>query len=651
MSQNRLLEGLLAPLRLRAAIAPAVFRLPAPPPRAAPPSVLLKEVAPPTPIQQVRQQSAISGAAQPLRNVSIAERLRSPVAFEARNFTVSTRFEVLNALLHLDPSYDPTVPRTGGINLSGLSFSGFAVPRTPPPVSATSSPPVNTSLLLPDRRSFLFEELRAQPSIVQDTLRDPVDAGWDEATYFADATTILDATIAALRVVEGRVNAYQLFLDRCTATLGAVIKRRDALTQRLNSVSDSLAKVRHDVSVARALLADEQQRVTAINHRRQAILTEHVSFLAFHRPRLSDPLLTLPQRGLEPGLAAAEVPACLEQAEGTPPQLQATLELLRDAPLRWFALGPALLARLDRLEVLRGAFTTAQQRAGFRTPVSFLAEGFGSVQGLFAEALNRVYAAQARAIWDYRQRLVFFDLQALLQLAWQQAYEQAIGMMSLGDLIDAAHGDTELVNRAAQELMDIGRVATCLYQRVAKVLPAIRLDWALRLSEYNAPVDLRDLSSLPRWGERDGHGNDLIPFVERHAMQSLADWLYQRVAADQGDAVLMIHDLVRSCILLASHAPVDRLISGTVARETAAKVGSQIELRVDHTQMRIGMHAIFYDLDPRSGTITSTIIARAIVEDLAEGRAVVRVLSALNERLQLTTRHQVHFVEANRVFL
>ncbi|MCP4689563.1 MAG: hypothetical protein GY859_16035, partial [Desulfobacterales bacterium] len=84
------------------------------------------------------------------------------------------------------------------------------------------------------------------------------------------------------------------------------------------------------------------------------------------------------------------------------------------------------------------------------------------------------------------------------------------------------------------------------------------------------------------------------------------------------------HDLVRVCILLASHAPVKRIIAGHIAEETAAvSEGSRVALEADVAQLTIGMSVAVYN--------GAKLAARAVVEDLTSDRAVARVLKVMEQ--------------------
>jgi hypothetical protein len=190
--------------------------------------------------------------------------------------------------------------------------------------------------------------------------------------------------------------------------------------------------------------------------------------------------------------------------------------------------------------------------------------------------------------------------------------------ISLGDLIDSTHGRIDVSQQATRDLNQITHVASCLYESFGRVLPEVRLAWAERLSQFDAPLNLRNLSDLPRWGEKMPDGEDLIPFVERREMQTLVDWLYQRVDPLNQDAVSIMHDLIRVCILLASHAPVKQIINGHVHQPVTVRPGSVFDLKVDVSKIRVGMSVLIQ--------AANNLAVDAVVDDLSAERAAARVL-------------------------
>jgi hypothetical protein len=321
----------------------------------------------------------------------------------------------------------------------------------------------------------------------------------------------------------------------------------------------------------------------------------------------------VPVRPLDPGLTEELVPTELGRDIPPPPELQDMLDLLRDAPVKWFVYVPAILERFDKLDILQRTFLNAKTRAqvSFAVPVKRAVIAAGT----FGASLSKVIAAQEQVL--ARERLVRtqIDLTAAASLSWLHANDEAKSVLSLGDLIDSSHGRSQVAQRAAREFADITAVATGLYSMFGEVVPVIRLEWAQRLSQFDDPVNLRNLASLPRWGE--------IEFADRRAMQTMVDWLFQRINAREPDAVALMNDVVRVCILLASHAPINEIITGRLPRPATATVGAHIDISVltQHIpKVRIGMHALLY--------AGPAVVAKAVVEDISGGQAVARVIQA-----------------------
>ncbi|HVG21689.1 MAG TPA: hypothetical protein VNI02_21825 [Blastocatellia bacterium] len=551
----------------------------------------------PSPVDVV-EQSAIVGESIQFRTVTIAARLEQPESAESRNYAVGEKHQVISGLADME------------MNLTGIDVPGV---RANP--GDNQSPNVTFDQLkdAATRGRILGE--------IINNVHDPVPSDTDEAGNFSVAVRALDHTIGLLRKVEGRVQLYRRALEACRESLAVLEGLIVRVNLRLNVIEDGLAEARHDLTVAKALLAEEQARVKAINDRRMLIISEQVRFLAYQRPRAADLLVATPMRALEPGLTEAPVPACLGRGAATPPDLRAMVELLREVPVKWLTYVHPLVDRLDRVETLQETVRSAKLRAQVQYPArqAEITMQVKSSAGLLSRAIDTVFTAQRSVVSQQRVQMAQLDLGPFVEQKWQLIRDRAKETVSLGDLIDAGHGRSDVAQQGSRELNDISRVATCLYEMFGEVLPAIRLDWAERLSQYDAPINLRSLSSLPRWAEKGADGEDLIAFVDRREMQTLADWLYQRVDPLQPEATSLINDVVRICILLASHAPVKQIIAGHVPRPTTVKKGGRVELAaVDLTKIRVGMHVLM-----RSG---EDVVTRGVVDDLTEGKASARVV-------------------------
>jgi hypothetical protein len=164
------------------------------------------------------------------------------------------------------------------------------------------------------------------------------------------------------------------------------------------------------------------------------------------------------------------------------------------------------------------------------------------------------------------------------------------------------------------------------------VLPALRLAWAETLSEFDAAPNLRNLAGLPRWAEIDS--------IDRRQMQAYVDWLFDQIEPQQPQAVALVNDVVRMCLLLASHAPVDRIVAGRLARPvTGVSPGVRIPLTVlSAVRLRVGMQAVLYRGD--------AVVARAVVEDLGLQEVSAHVIHTSAARVDLGDDVRVHFDDA-----
>jgi hypothetical protein len=399
------------------------------------------------------------------------------------------------------------------------------------------------------------------------------------------------------------------------------------INQRLRVVETELAEARQDVSVAKALLEEERARVGRINERRDRILSEHVTFLAYQRPRSANLLLTTPWRSLDPGFVADPLPPCLNDDQPIPRELRAMTDLLRKAPLSWFSSLPQGLDRIDRVDSLVRLFESALQRTnpGVGSAADVATITTGSTQ--ISQTIRGIYGQSQQLVQQNRRLIERIDLNAIAAQSWRQSRQQAEKILTLGDLLDGNHRRPELSNQAATLLEQLSRVATCLHTGFAAVKPALRLDWAERLSQFDEPVNLRALSNLPRWGE--------IDVQDRRELQSLVDWLFQQLSSSQTEAVRFLSDLIRLSLLLACHAPVNQIISGNVVKPTTVQPGGTVQIIIDPLQVRIGMPVLVYSQ-------LNTVVARGIVEDLNGGLAATRITqtTAVNVTLNETTRVQ-----------
>lgn len=556
--------------------------------------------------QDVENQAPIIGKPLDFRTVSLAERLKEPPAPEAKSFSVAAKFDVVSSVAQID------------LNLDDVELPGFLEKGT----DGTLKPALKTVKAIKDGK--LADQILKG-------LHDPDPADGDEGAFFSAGVRAIDHSVATLRIVEGRIAGYRQALERCRAALALLRDTAARLTQRLGVVEQELAEARHDVGVARALLAEETARIQAINERRERVLREQVPFYVFVRPRQVTAVTGVSVRSLDPGLAESPVPACLGGHEEVPQELRTMVALFRQAPVKWFPRFPGLLTQLNRVDVLQRTLLEAKTNVQSRA----VAEANESVSPILlaggtdrlAQRISGVYQAQRAVVAERRLDLARFEANGLTSASWTQTLTHAQDLLSLGDVLEGRHGQAELTRQASRELADMANVAACLYAQFGEVRPVLRLEWAERLSQFDAPANLRNLSSLPRWGE--------VEPLARRSMQTLVDWLYGRVDVRHADAVGLMHDLVRMCLLLASHAPVNQIIAGHVEQPTTVKPGSRVPVAVIPGSVRVGMQVALY-----AGT---QVVAQGLVEDVGERQAVAHVMQTAQPTVTLAAQAVAHF--------
>jgi hypothetical protein len=519
-------------------------------------------------------------------SVIVGERLKQPAAVETRDFSLVGRKNVVENLALLGIFKDLPVPGAN-LNFGQVKPGGFLIDEEALPTNA------------------------------------------DEVEYFSRAVRALDRTVAALRLGEGRVQSYRGAIAHCRKTMAELLALQSQINQRLRVVETELAEARQDVSVAKALLAEETARVGRINERRRRILSEHVTFLAYQRPRSADLLLTPPWRRLDPGYVADPLPPCLNDNQPIPRELRAMTDLLRDAPLTWFTTLPQSLDRIDRIDSLVRLFESARQTSnpGFGAAAVSVSITTGSTP--ISQSIERIYGQRQQLVLQKRQLINQIDVNAIAALSWQESRKKAEQILTLGTLLDGNHRRPEVTNQAATLLKQLSQVATCLHARFAAVRPALRLDWAERLSQFDEPVNLRTLTNLPRWGEIDD--------LDRRELQSLVDWLFQQFSSNQAEAIDFGSDLVRLSLLLACHAPVNQIISGRVLKPTTVRPNDRLQISMDPLQVRIGMSVLVY-------SNLNTVVARGIVDDLNGGLAMAKITQTSQVNLALSETTRVQFL-------
>jgi hypothetical protein len=552
---------------------------------------------------QVVEQAPLVGRPAMFRTVTVTERLKQSPAIETKQAAVATKHRVV-ATFALDAELLAMV--------DDLPVPGVKNPNRPPDF-------------------YTFGEIN--PNVLGGIAAgqfDPNPPDGDEAAFFSAAVRALDDSTAILRVVEGRLQFYRAAIDRCRDTLDEVSVSAQTGQTRLDFLEKKLAEARHDLAVALALLEEEKKRVDAVNDRREDVLETQVRFLCFQRPRIADLLVDTPVRALDPAPLADPLPACRARHVEPPAELSTFVNLLRECPLRWFHRLPPLLQSLDRLDMLHATLLQAKSRAAVYLGSPLLLPAKIEIGPLApARATLLALNAQREVVSKRRIETSQVDLSGIAQQSWKGALDVARRVLSIGDLLDIPHGRPQVAQLSAQELEQISMVAACLWASFTDVLPALRLDWVERLSEFDDSADLRRLSSLPRWGEVDA--------LARRDLQGMVDWLFQRIDQSEPEAVATMSDLVRVALLLASHAPVDKIVAAAVAEATTVKQGGSVRLKVDPAHVRIGMHVLLFN-----GNATA---ARGVIEDVSAGSAIARVVDAYQESIKLAQDARVQITE------
>ena len=558
-----------------------------------------------------------------IRTASIAERLAQPKAQEARDYSSASRQDGVNRLLMLadtlrdeDRSDANTPGETSGLFASLQVFGAKDDPFLGDDAATKTA----------RRRPFTdFLDVAKRPNLLSLMLQPPAhDFDPDESTHFSDATDTSDASVALLRQIEGRVRLFRDAIAACQQALTVLQADYNSALASEAAWGQKLAQARHDVAVTRALMAEEQARLDAINARRAAVLATEVRFLAYIRPRDADNLLTPPVRNLDPGLIDPPVPACLREHPDIPDELSTMLVVVRDAPAAWFGQGSTWFDGLNKV----GSLVKAVQTTQLRTQIAAATPALSiNAKGL-AGAIANITLKQSQTVSLARSVALQIDPVRLSALTWQGAYQQAVQVVSLGDLISGEHGSSAVAKRAANFYQTFSEICACLYAEFSGVPPAIRLGWATQLSEFDTAPNLRNLASLPHWAE--------LGYVDRRQMQAYADWLFTQASNTEARAQGLVNDVVRMCILLASHAPIDRIIAGRIPRPVTARPGMRIPLvALDASKLRVGMQAVVYR--------ANQILARAVVEDVGGQELSARVLQTSSASVDLDETARVQF--------
>ena len=513
-------------------------------------------------------------------DVTLTARLDYPPSVETAEFSKTNKATIIDSARTIHGS---------GLDLSGTSYPGLAAEGA------------NTAIT--DISASTVEQIRTG------TYDRPTAT--DEAGFFSAGIRSIEHTVVALRNIGSRVELYKEVLAATRVTYRVLQGLIGKAYGRLEVVADDLEEIRHDLSVALALLDEERQRLRAINRRRREIIDEHVPYLVFRRPRTREALYDRPVRLMQPGIMPNPIPECLSSEFEAPEALRSMVDLMREAPITWFTHLPKLVNRLNRIDAIQVLLQHAQKRAAAPAMPVIAPIASTALADAKGQRIQSFYTTQTTVLHQVRQTTAQLVPQAYT--TWQGARTEAEKTTTLSDLIDARHGRQDVARGAAKELEDIYRVTACLYTRFRDIPPVLRLKWSDDISQFDDTVDMRDLSVLESWSE----AGDLL---ERYEMQALVDWLYGRVNADQPRALTLMHEIIRVALLSASHAPVHQLITSDLVEPQRAHVGTHIRLAVDITRVRVGMHVNLF------AQAAQKAVAVGVVDDLGDGQAMVKVV-------------------------
>lgn len=284
-----------------------------------------------------------------------------------------------------------------------------------------------------------------------------------ESEYFKRGLDAIDNMVRFLRGVEIRVEDYRRLQNDAMAARERIVAVLDGLSLRIADLSTQIAEVRHDLSVARALRAEEQARIDALIAKRKAILAEHVPYVVFRRPRFTQTLLNVPVRAAEPAVIEDLVPRCRADTHAVPPELQRMVDTLKDVPAKWLRRIHPLIEKFDRLDKVQNLMFAARdrlQRSEVRRVSLDGGEDTRSGQLLNA-AFDRHGERMVMAMQESARGLSEFKADT-----WRGAVDAIKQIAAVGDLIGNGVADKAVTLEAAGELDDIAGVYELPLQRV-----------------------------------------------------------------------------------------------------------------------------------------------------------------------------------------
>ena len=547
--------------------------------------------------RDITGQRPIPGVVE--RTITIAERIEEAPATKAHQYALAGKVSVLSTIAKLINHASGDRSGLAGIALADLPAPGYGKPK-PGDDKKNELDPVTVGELLAD-------QAKPKGTIIDvdgvDQLRDTHESG-----YFEAAVSAIDNSIALMRLVEGRIDLYNKLVADAEEVQDVLSGKYNGAFARLETIDSELSEARHDLMVAAALLAEEETRVSETNQRRHAIINQYGDRVLFRRPRLANIFAYSPSAAASNALIKEPAVTGLRDFEDQPEELREYIALLHDVPVRWFPELRKIVRYLDRREAALKNIALAQARARL-VPRPYMI--WSRQQPKALQAVRKAIAARAGLADARRRAILQTNFAAVSSWSLAQLHTHIEEQSSVGDLIEGGRERPRLAKKASTILERIGNVAASLHAEFAEVAPVIRLHWAELLSEFDDPQPLHTLSGLPDW--------NLVPVAQRRSLQNHADWLFARIDPANRDAVDSINEMIRICLLLSAHAPVDQLIPATLVEPAPAKPGTILHLRLDLTVARIGMAGLIRD---RRGRPVASVRTEGIGHDLVQARII-----------------------------
>jgi hypothetical protein len=538
----------------------------------------------------IQMQTPIAGLIE--RTASVAERLKPQPAVQALQFALASKAAVIGTLAGLAGN---GTERPGGIALGDVRMAGFH--------DKTSGEVPTLSALLSDPNRTQFVD--------SDVLPDS-DKTKHEADYFTAAVQAIDNTIAIMRLVEGRVALFEELaasLRDLSDTLRAAAEEASAY---MRSVDVEVAEARHDLATAERLRDEDRALAEVTNARRAAIIETHVNAIVWRRVRAVDLRDEVPMIEMASGLAPSAIAVCRREHEEAPDEIHDYVQLLREVPVSWFPAISAAVGRIERLESAQAALRTAIERA--ITPRRLAAPHMVSAHNRYLAGVQNALVAGRKVIETRRLAVAQFDMLRIAGLSLAETQAHLTQASTIGDLVAGTHRQPALTKAALDEIDAITTIAGCLHESFGEVSPVVRLGWAEMLSSFDQPAPLQNLAGLPGWGE--------VPVEQRRVLQGFVDWLFARIDRGNEAAHDAINELIRVCLLMAAHAPVDKIIPAHLVAPVPAKIGTRLLLTLDVTRVRKGMMTLIRNERDQ-------IVSHAIVEEISAGRVQASITKIL----------------------